>query len=662
MANGTEGPDILYHDMAGTPATINAYGGDDIINVNADYHTAGSGQRFPAGLNVDGGAGIDTLRITSTYVLALGGLGGLFSTSATTFGTSIFHTGIERLYVSSYAQFRGAASGSLSTGDTIDEIHILGSVGNAQVHLSTGGGDDKIYLGTVGNGSTARGGTGNDLIDLSGFAGTSASAFGDEGSDTLVGSAEGDTLDGGAGADMMSGGGGDDVYLVDDPGDVVTEAPGGGIDTVRTALAVHVLAGGVEKLVATNSGPHDFTLNAGDNVVTGNEGGDFLRLQQGGSDSVFGLGENDIFFFGGALDPTDSVDGGAGNDTLVLQGNYALGIALTSITGIEGVALLAGSNTSFGEPGTNRYDYLIVVSDSNFGAGVKARINGSSLLAGEDLTFNGSAETDASFIVYGGMGKDSLTGGIGNDVFFFAGDGRWAPGDSVTGGAGYDGLFLRGDYTIDFNDPGYAGALAGIESLTLSSASDERYARGGADFDYELIWADSLLGAGAIITVNGALLEASENMIFNGSTELDGSFRIFGGAGSDQLWGGAGADLIVGGLGIDAMAGGGGNDVFRLDSAADSGVTQNNDLIFDFTLGDRVDLSRIDANSLADGNQAFVFIGGAAFSNQAGELRVQQLLGLLEIQADTDGDGVADFELYLMVQDAHPIASGDFIL
>jgi Ca2+-binding RTX toxin-like protein len=658
MPTGTEGPDTLTN-FPNDPF-VNGLGGDDTINISSDWN---SGFRVtPSSYSIDGGDGFDTLNLTPSTIRTLTPNSGFFN-SGSRAGAVFTYGSIERLFVSSTADFRGEQFGTWTTGDTIDEIRVS-TLNGAGIGVFTGGGNDKIYLGNVGNGSAANGGIGDDIVDLSGFTGNSASAFGDEGNDTLVGSAQGDTLDGGSGADNMTGGGGNDTYVVDHPGDVVVEDPAGGSDTVLTALAVHTLAGGVERLTATNSGPHDFTLNAGDNVVTGNDGGDFLRLQQGGSDSVFGLGEDDVFVFGGALDPTDSIDGGTGNDTLVLQGDYGLGIVLTNVTGIESIAMLAGSNTSFGEPGTNRYDYLIVVSDSNFGAGVKARINGSSLLAGEDFTFNGSAETDAGFIVYGGMGKDSLTGGMGNDIFFFAGDGRWAPGDSVTGGAGYDGLFLRGDYVINFNDPGYGGALAGIENLTLSSASDERYARGGSDFDYDLVWADSLLVAGGTITINGALLEAGETLRFYGAAELDGSFRIFGGAGADgdQLTGGSGNDLIVGGLGTDMLAGRGGNDIFRFDSAADSGGSGGVDLVMDFTLGDLIDLSRIDANSLVDGNQAFTLIGGAAFSNQAGELRMVQFGPRWEIQGDTNGDGVIDFELFVVVIDSHPLTSGDFAL
>jgi Ca2+-binding RTX toxin-like protein len=336
-----------------------------------------------------------------------------------------------------------------------------------------------------------------------------------------------------------------------------------------------------------------------------------------------------------------------------------------NVLGIENISLLAGSNTSLGDPGTNRYDYLLTTHDANFAAGVQARINGSALLADEDFTFDGSAETDAKFVIYGGRGMDDLTGGAGNDIFFFAEGGRFAAGDRVNGGAGYDGLFLRGNYTIDFTQAGFAGALTGLENLTVSGAGDDRYARGGGtEFDYSITWDDDLLASGATMTINGSTLGSEESLAFNGSDETDGNFRIFGGAGNDVLTGGSGADMIFGGLRGDTLTGGAGNDIFRYDKVEESNSTER-DGIQDFNSGDLIDLSRIDANTLVAGNQAFGFIGNAAFSNTAGELRFENIsLGgpVWMVQGDTNGDGVSDFEVVLVISPPDPITASDFIL
>jgi Ca2+-binding RTX toxin-like protein len=72
---------------------------------------------------------------------------------------------------------------------------------------------------------------------------------------------------------------------------------------------------------------------------------------------------------------------------------------------------------------------------------------------------------------------------------------------------------------------------------------------------------DANLAAGATMTVTGAGLFLFESMIFDGSRETDGSFRMIGG-GDDQLSGGALADLIYGGHGGDVISGGGGADRF----------------------------------------------------------------------------------------------------
>lgn len=403
---------------------------------------------------------------------------------------------------------------------------------------------------------------------------------------------------------------------------------------------------------------------AGNDAILGTSASEYFDLDQGGVDNVQGNAGNDAFYFGGTLTSADVANGGADLDTLILQGDYSGGVTIGSgVTNIEALSLFGGGNTSFGDPGTNLYSYVVTTSDSNFAAGLQVKVNASPLLAGENFTFDGSAEMDAKFLIYGGRGVDTLTGGMGHDTFFFADDGRLAPGDTIDGGpGGYDGLFLRGNYVIDFSAPGYSNLMTSIENVTVTSITDERYARGGGtEFDYDIKFGDAQVAAGGVLTVNGGLLQANETLVVDGGLETNGSFRIFGGASADTLKGGAGGDLIEGGLGADMLGGGGGNDVFSYKSVLQSTVA-GSDQILDFAAGDRIDLSAIDADSSAAGNNAFAWIGGDAFSGQAGQLRGTAVGNVWTIQGDTDGNGIADFQILVTVADSHTIAAGDFVL
>ncbi|HEX6375471.1 MAG TPA: calcium-binding protein [Allosphingosinicella sp.] len=557
-------------------------------------------------ITVNGGAGFDTLIHDAFYVpggTATGFDGHIRVREGNGVGYDIFWTSIERLQLSGLI-----FASSFSLGDEIDILRL--SAGRGGATIGTGGGNDEVYMtgNTEGARVTVDGGTGDDLIDFTGLLSNANpppphTAHGGEGNDTLKGGEYSDLLGGGAGNDNLQ------LW-------------------VRGAFTDHSIL----------------------------------------FDTALGGAGNDNFFFGSALSSFDVVTGGAGIDTLVVQGDYAGGLALSAnVTEIEGLSMLAGSNTNFGEPGTNSYNYSITTHDANFAAGVQAKVNGAALLATENFTFNGSAETDASFVVYGSRGIDTLTGGFGHDIFFYA-ENRFQPGDTVNGGpGGYDGIFFRGNYTIDFNAPGYHGLLTSIENMTLSSAADERYARGGGtEFDYNIKLADSHLAAGVTLTVSGALLRATETMVLDGSLETNGFLNIYGGAAGDTLKGGGQADLLHGNLGADFLTGGGGADTFRYQSTAESTFAQS-DLILDFTPGsDRIDLSRIDANSFAAGDQAFTWIGSNAFSgtgaSSAGELRAYQGGGMWFVQGDTNGDGNADLVIALMPQGPTPLGAGDFLL
>ena len=137
-----------------------------------------------------------------------------------------------------------------------------------------------------------------------------------------------------------------------------------------------------------------------------------------------------------------------------------------------------------------------------------------------------------------------------------------------------------------------------------------------------------------------------------------GNDTLYGDDGADRLNGEDGNDTISGGAGSDILSGGTGTDTFVFTSTNDSIITAM-DQITDFTHGaDKIDLAAIDAISGTGANDAFSWIGATAFSHTAGELRYASLNGVMTVQGDTDGDGIAD--IAIKITNSAALTSGDF--
>ena len=131
-------------------------------------------------------------------------------------------------------------------------------------------------------------------------------------------------------------------------------------------------------------------------------------------------------------------------------------------------------------------------------------------------------------------------------------------------------------------------------------------------------------------------LGAAEGRFLRGTNRKD---RLVGSDFDDRIIGRKGNDRIIGRLGADVLSGGAGSDQFAYSNALESGVrTESQDTIIRFRRNDRINLRKIDANSLEAGNQAFAWIKGRSFEGEAGQLRFAA--GRLE--ADVNGDSIAD--------------------
>lgn len=221
------------------------------------------------------------------------------------------------------------------------------------------------------------------------------------------------------------------------------------------------------------------------------------------------------------------------------------------------------------------------------------------LVATVDLNIVGSALSDhlggglGNDTIDGLGGSDDMAGGRGNDTYLVE-----SSGDTITewAGEGVDSVIASASYVLSAN----------VENLTLAATA------GGKD------------GTG--------------NELAN---------RLTGNAANNVLNGLAGDDLITGAGGTDNLTGGLGNDVFKFNAVADSAVGNKRDVITDFSAGDRIDLAAIDAKSGTPAvNDAFSYIGSAAYSKVAGQLQFNAVTHLLS--GDVNGDGKADFEIQLV--------------
>jgi trimeric autotransporter adhesin len=218
-------------------------------------------------------------------------------------------------------QLDGLGGNDTMVGGAGDDVYVVDS-STDQIVEAANQGEDSVnssasftLAANVENltltGAAAIDGTGNTAANLMTGNGGANHLFGLAGNDGLNGNAGADTLDGGTGADTLNGGADDDTYVVDNAGDLVSEAGGSGNDTVLSSISF-TLGDGLEDLTLTGSGTLSGTGNGLDNEIIGNSGADTLD-GGGGGDLLRGGAGNDLLLGG---DGTDALVGGAGNDTL----------------------------------------------------------------------------------------------------------------------------------------------------------------------------------------------------------------------------------------------------------------------------------------------------------------------------------------------------------
>src|ERR1700741_58890 len=174
----------------------------------------------------------------------------------------------------------------------------------------------------------------------------------------------------------------------------------------------------------------NFTGTAGDDNINGTASDDVFRLKQGGSDTAFGDAGNDTFIMLDAFDASESLDGGADFDHVILDGVYALAILFgaDTISNIEQLTLIGpGFDLTLDRHNVAAGETLIVDATGSTGSNL---IDASQLRTGM-IDYRGGSVGDE---VDGGLGADQFDFKLGGSDFVHAGSGK----DTIKMGGAFD--------------------------------------------------------------------------------------------------------------------------------------------------------------------------------------------------------------------------------
>ena len=613
--DGTAGDDFMWGSADND--TLDGFAGNDSLNGNAGNDTYVFGIGYGRDVIADSagtdvialGAGITPASVhlwrdaSHLYIGLIGTddvltVGGWFDAQANRVESIVFKDGTiwdtailaaasidgtagDDFYIAGTAGndfMNGLAGNDFLYGDAGDDV-IDGGTG---IDTLVGGlGNDTYIVDNASDMATENSGEGTDSVKASVSFTLSANvenltltgsaninATGNTGANVLTGNAGDNVLNGGAGADTMAGGLGNDTYVVDNTGDVVSEATNAGADLVQSSVS-YTLGANVENLTLTGTTAVNGTGNADNNVLTGNSAANVLTGGAGNDTYVVGTGDTTIEAAGAGTDTVQSAISwtlATNVENLTLAGTAAIngtGNTLNNVlTGNTGNNVLdggAGGDTMAGGTGNDTYyvDNAADVTTEAVSAGtdtVISSINWTLATNLENLTLSGSANINATGntvanvltgnaganVLNGGAGADTMAGGMGNDNYVVD---NTADVVSEAANAGTDLVQSSVTYTLATN----------VENLTLTGTA----------------------------AVNG-----TGNTAANVLTGNTGANTLTGGAGNDTLNGGASADALVGGTG---------NDTYWLGRAYGADTITEND-----TTSGNTDVARFDVGIAAD--------------------------------------------------------------
>ncbi|NHC38077.1 beta strand repeat-containing protein [Scytonema millei] len=467
------------------------------------------------------------------------------------------------------------ASVSYTLTNNVEDLTLTGIHG-----AGTGNNLNNKITGNIGI-NTLRGNGGDDSL------------YGGDGDDWLLDdSGNGnDLLDGGAGKDYLKGGVGNDTYIVDNFRDQVVETwssggDTGGNDTVKSSIT-YSLGTNVENLTLTDLASNG-TGNSLNNSVVGNniantldgkEGNDYLD-GGGGKDLIIGGLGNDTL--DGSTGDIDTLYGGLGDDTYLV--------------GLPEDIIVEAANEGFDTVNSAATSYTISDNVENLVL-YQGNISGTGNDLDNNISVDSSQTTQYANIINGGAGNDTMSGRLGNDVYYVD-----STGDIVVESAGtdtgFDTVHTSVSYTLTDNveklvltgfdalngigNTGNNVLIGNTSNNTLEGLAGNDYLDGGLGSDImkggdgdesyvvdnagDVVEENSNAGVDLVFSsINYTLTTNVENLTLTGSADTNGTGNdidnlISGNSGANRLAGDTGNDTLLGGAGNDTLVGQGAND------------------------------------------------------------------------------------------------------
>ncbi|WP_099823396.1 Hint domain-containing protein [Oceaniglobus indicus] len=562
-----------------------------------------------------------------------------------------------------YTNSDPAAGGGLTGTATLDDgtivnfTEIENILGGGPLPPPPPGGPDGIVSGTPGDDLIDGAYTGDpdgDRIDNNdAILGPNPGSNDDiveagDGDDTVRAMLGNDSVEGGAGDDILDGGVGDDT--LNDSSGSDTAIGGAGDDLIDVSGSDPA----IDDPVVTIPGILEPDANPDDDrdSVDGGAGNDTIRTGDDrdtinggdGDDSIFAGIDDDLVYGGGGNDYIDDIQGadtiygGTGNDTI--------------IAGIDTLSDYVGDdpNNLPGQSDPNQEDGRDFVDGGAGDDVIRTGDDRDTILGGSGNDFINAGIDDDE--VDGGAGDDTLIGSHGSDTIMGG-----AGNDTIYGGFGPEPI------------PGFAGEETDDTDPVPDNGRDLIDGGAGNDVIFGEDDDDTLLGGAGNDTIDGGV----DNDSIDGGRDDDsltgghGEDTILGGAGNDIIDGGIGDDLISGGFGTDTVtggdgddtiSGGAGDDLLAGDDGDDSIQGNDGEDTISGGAGNDTLEGADDADTFTDLNGGDVVFGGAGFGPDSEDDDTMDLRGSVAATAgatrfefqdtvtDSDGNGIDGSVVY----------------